>query len=99
MLAYAAAQAENNLDCICHRYAHDPALAAHWLAAVDQLGYPLSEVERASRRQRPPPARRGGRRDRRDQEADKDLDLTTRRPPPRWAACGCSRSSASATMS
>ena len=45
MLAYAAAQAENNLDCICHRYAHDPALAAHWLAAVDQLGYPLSEVE------------------------------------------------------
>jgi hypothetical protein len=45
MLAYAAAYAENNLDHIHRRYAYSPALAAHWLTVIADLGYPLSGVE------------------------------------------------------
>jgi hypothetical protein len=45
MLAYAAAQAESNLDCIGRRYAYKPAFAVRWLTVLPDLGYPLSEVE------------------------------------------------------
>jgi hypothetical protein len=45
MLAYAAACGENNLDHIHRRYAYNPALGAHWLTVIADLGYPLSDVE------------------------------------------------------
>ena len=54
MLAYAAAQAENNLDCIGHRYAYNPALAA--LAGCRRgPRLPAQRGRTAHRHQRPPP--------------------------------------------
>jgi hypothetical protein len=44
-LAYAAAHTGNNLDQLGHRYAYNPAHAAHWLIIVADLGYPLSDTE------------------------------------------------------
>lgn len=45
LLAYAAAHAESNLDHVDRRYGHNPALVAHWLTVVAELGYPLSDNE------------------------------------------------------
>jgi hypothetical protein len=45
MLTYAAAQAENNLDCVGYRDADNLAVAAHWLGVIADLGCPLSEIE------------------------------------------------------
>jgi hypothetical protein len=54
-LGYAAAYAESTLDHIHRRFTSSPALAAHWLAVVAELSYPLTDVEQqaavAARRQ------------------------------------------------
>jgi ParB family chromosome partitioning protein len=45
MLACAAASAEANLEHVDRPWGYNPALAAHWLTIVAELGYPLTDVE------------------------------------------------------
>jgi ParB/RepB/Spo0J family partition protein len=48
-LAYAAGVGEVNLRGWRDRFRFDPAAAAQWLTVLEQLGYPLSEVEAQQR--------------------------------------------------
>jgi len=45
VLAYAAAEAEDNLDHLDRAWAFSPELGQQWLSVVAHLGYPQTEVE------------------------------------------------------